>query len=84
MKKLIRWAICLGLCLALVVCGAMAAESGIKVQLDGQDLTFTDAVPQVKDQRTFLPSGRYSKPWARRWTMRGTPLPPCGVTKRLS
>ncbi len=55
MKKLIRWAICLGLCLALVVCGAMAAESGIKVQLDGQDLTFTDAVPQVKDQRTFLP-----------------------------
>ncbi len=55
MKKLIRWAICLGLCLALVVCGAMAAESSIKVQLDGQDLTFTDAVPQVKDQRTFLP-----------------------------
>ena len=27
----------------------------ISVQLDGQALTFTDAVPQVVDQRTFLP-----------------------------
>ena len=32
-----------------------AAESAIAVQLDGKDLTFTDAVPQVKDERTFLP-----------------------------
>lgn len=55
MKKFIRWWVCLGLCLGLLVCGAMAAESGINVQLDGQNLTFTDAVPQVKDQRTFLP-----------------------------
>ncbi len=55
MKKLTRWAVCLGLCLGLLVCGALAAESGISVQLDGQNLTFTDAVPQVKDQRTFLP-----------------------------
>lgn len=55
MKKFIRWAVCLGLCLGLLVCGALAAESGISVQLDGQNLTFTDAVPQVKDQRTFLP-----------------------------
>lgn len=55
MKKLTRWAVCLGLCLALLVCGALAAESGISVQLDGAPLVFTDAVPQVKDQRTFLP-----------------------------
>lgn len=55
MKKFSRWAVVLGLCLALVVCGAMAAESGINVQLDGQNLAFTDAAPQVKDQRTFLP-----------------------------
>lgn len=55
MKKFIRWAMCLGLCLGLLVCGALAAESGINVQLDGQNLTFTDAAPQVKDQRTFLP-----------------------------
>ena len=32
-----------------------AAENAISVQLDGENLTFTDAVPQVKDQRTFLP-----------------------------
>lgn len=56
MKKFTRWALALGLCLALVVCGALADEApGIHVQLDGQELTFTDAVPQVKDQRTFLP-----------------------------
>lgn len=55
MKKFIRWWVCLGLCLGLLVCGALAAESDISVQLDGQSLAFTDAVPQVKDQRTFLP-----------------------------
>lgn len=57
MTKWIRWALALGLCLALAVCGAMAAEadSGITVQLDGQPLTFTDAVPQVRNQRTYLP-----------------------------
>lgn len=55
MKKLIRWAVCLGLCLALSVCGALAAEGDITVQLNGEALTFTDAVPQVRDQRTYLP-----------------------------
>ncbi len=56
MKKAFRWALCLGLCLTLLVCVALADETpAIKVQLDGQDLAFTDAVPQVKDQRTFLP-----------------------------
>ena len=39
----------------LPVSPAPAAEQTIAVQLDGQNLTFTDAVPQVKDQRTFLP-----------------------------
>ncbi len=36
---------------------ALAAEApaGISVQLDGKNLTFTDAVPQAKDNRTFLP-----------------------------
>jgi len=36
---------------------ASAADQSpaISVQLDGQALTFTDAVPQVVDQRTFLP-----------------------------
>ena len=32
-----------------------APQSAISVQLDGENLAFTDAVPQVKDQRTFLP-----------------------------
>ena len=32
-----------------------AAASAIAVQLDGQALSFTDAVPQVQDERTFLP-----------------------------
>ena len=56
MKKWTRWALALGLCLSLLVCGALAADAAdISVQLDGQNLTFTDAVPQVKDQRTILP-----------------------------
>lgn len=55
MKKFTRWWVCLGLCLGLLACGALAAEGDISVQLDGQNLTFPDAVPQVKDQRTFLP-----------------------------
>ena len=56
MHKFARWALAFGLCLSLLVCGALAADdSNIKVQLDGQDLVFTDAVPQVVDQRTFLP-----------------------------
>ena len=56
MKKIIRWLAAVGMSAALLGCGgAFAAESGITVQLDGQALTFTDAAPQVKDQRTFLP-----------------------------
>lgn len=56
MKKLARWALGVALCLSLLVCGALAAEDRVvAVQLDGQALTFTDAVPQVVDQRTFLP-----------------------------
>lgn len=37
---------------------ALAAEpgdGGISVQLDGQALTFTDAVPEITSDRTFLP-----------------------------
>ena len=37
-------------------CVASAAENGsIQVQLDGQELTFPDAVPQAQDGYTFLP-----------------------------
>ena len=56
MRKLTRWLAVVGMTVALLGCtAALAAESAITVQLDGQTLAFTDAVPQVKDQRTFLP-----------------------------
>lgn len=55
MKRAIRLLIAGALTTALLGCGAYAAEDQIAVQLDGQNLTFTDAVPQVKDERTFLP-----------------------------
>lgn len=56
MKKWTRLLSAGALCGALLVGGALAAEdTGIAVQLDGQNLSFTDAAPQVKDQRTFLP-----------------------------
>lgn len=43
--------------LAVILTGtALAAEPGdISVQLDGQGLTFTDAVPEITSDRTFLP-----------------------------
>lgn len=56
MRKLTRWLAAVGMTVALLGCtAALAAEPAITVQLDGQALAFTDAVPQVKDQRTFLP-----------------------------
>ncbi|MCI8651630.1 MAG: copper amine oxidase N-terminal domain-containing protein [Oscillospiraceae bacterium] len=57
MKKMTRFLTAAALSGVLLVGGtaAFAAEGGISVQLDGQELSFTDAVPQVKDQRTFLP-----------------------------
>lgn len=56
MKKVTRWLAAVGMAAALLGCtAAMAAEPAITVQLDGQELTFTDAAPQVKEQRTFLP-----------------------------
>ncbi len=59
LKRAIAWALTLGLCLSLSVCGVMAQEApadpAIHVQLDGQELVFPDATPQLLDQRTFLP-----------------------------
>lgn len=54
MKKRILLAAA-ALALSLSLPALAAEEPAIQVQLDGQNLTFTDAVPQVKDQRTFLP-----------------------------
>ena len=56
-------AVALAVTMLAAVTPAMAAEdlsvspapSAITVQLDGENLTFTDAVPEVLSQRTFLP-----------------------------
>lgn len=59
MKRLIRNLLVLGAALALMgSSAALAAEEtvpAISVQLDGETLAFTDAAPQVRDSRTFLP-----------------------------
>lgn len=55
MKKITRWLAALGMTAVLLGVSALADEPAIHVQLDGAPLSFTDAVPQVRDQRTFLP-----------------------------
>ena len=67
MKSMSSRALALALSLTVLsACGsALAAEddtmlispapSGIAVQLNGEALTFTDAVPVAQDGRTFLP-----------------------------
>ena len=56
MRKFTRILLTLTVAGALLCGGAMAAGGDdIKVQLDGQELTFTDAHPQMKNDRTFLP-----------------------------
>ncbi len=64
MKQLTRKLLMLGAALALMSAAPALAAGGtapadqapvIAVQLDGETLTFPDAVPQAKDGRTFLP-----------------------------
>ncbi len=45
----------LALTFGLTLSAGATETSGIQVQLDGKNLSFTDAIPQIKDQRTFLP-----------------------------
>ena len=54
-KRFCFLAAALVLILGLSVSAAAAETPDIQVQLDGQNLVFTDAKPQVRDQRTFLP-----------------------------
>lgn len=59
MKRFIRTLLVLGAALALLGSSAALAAGdtapAISVQLNGETLTFTDAVPQARDNRTFLP-----------------------------
>lgn len=43
------------LCSVTAFASAAQGDAGISVQLNGQNLEFTDAAPQVQDGRTFLP-----------------------------
>lgn len=54
-KRILPVAGALVLTLGLSVSATAAEAQDVQVQLNGKSLTFTDAVPQVRDQRTFLP-----------------------------
>lgn len=54
-KRFLSLACTLALLLSLTLPAAAADSSGIQVQLNGQNLTFTDAAPTAKDGRTYLP-----------------------------
>lgn len=43
------------LCSVTIFAAAAETDPGITVQLNGKNLEFTDAKPQLKDNRTFLP-----------------------------
>lgn len=56
MRKLFRCVLCVA-ALALMLCtSAMAAGSAdLSIEYNGEPLTFTDAVPQIVNNRTYLP-----------------------------
>lgn len=62
MKKLFRWMLCAGLMAALLCVPAFAAQSDAPerqgdfyVLVNGSYVTFSDAVPQIRDNRSCLP-----------------------------
>lgn len=54
-KRLLSLACALALLLSLTLPAAAVDSNSIQVQLNGQNLTFTDVVPTAKDGRTYLP-----------------------------
>jgi len=55
MKKLFRMLLCVT-ALTLALCtSALAADSGFRVELNGQELSFADAAPQILNDRSYLP-----------------------------
>lgn len=56
MKKLWRSMLCGGALAALMCTPALAAEEGdFSLVVNGEPVSFTDALPQLKDDRSFLP-----------------------------
>ena len=55
MKKLLRGLVC-GAVLSLFLCtAAFAAGNGIRIELNGENVVFQDAAPQIVNDRTYLP-----------------------------
>lgn len=55
MKKLLRGLLC-GAVLSVFLCtAAFAAGDGIRIELNGENVAFQDAAPQIVDDRTYLP-----------------------------
>lgn len=55
MQKILKLMLCAIVVMALFTVSALADGDGIDVQLNGTPVDFTDATPQVKNERTFLP-----------------------------
>lgn len=55
MRKWIRMLLCITALTLMLCTAAAAAESDISIELNGQPITFTDAVPQIVNDRTYLP-----------------------------
>jgi len=55
MKKMFRVLLCVT-ALALTLCtSAFAADSAFRVELNGQEMSFADAAPQIVNDRSYLP-----------------------------
>lgn len=54
MKKVFRFAVAFALIICLMQAAALA-DTPVSVQLDGENIVFTDAEPRIVNDRTFLP-----------------------------
>lgn len=77
MKKIWHSMLCGGALAALLCTPALAAEEGdFSLVVNGEPVSFTDALPQLKDDRSFLPMAPPSRPLAMgRATSPGTTTP---------
>ena len=72
MKKIWHSMLCGGALAALLCTPALAAGEGdFSLVVNGEPVSFTDALPQLRENRSFLPMAATSRPWA----MRMGPLP---------
>lgn len=55
MKKFVRMMVCAALMALTLSTAAFAAPDEISIKLNGAPLTFTDAAPQIVNDRTYLP-----------------------------